>query len=161
MNYQTSVSLEEDVKKNNKNKKYKVFDQKPTAAFVGASWSALLVGMVSYCIGLWNAEMLLNEKGYYFTILLFGLFSVISVQKAVRDKMEDVPVTDMYYSISWFTTIAAIVLLIVGLWNADLLLSEKGFYAMSFLLSLFAAIAVQKNTRDVQYIERNSEDATK
>jgi uncharacterized membrane protein YiaA len=161
MNYQTSVSLEEDVKKNNKNKKYKVFDQKPTAAFVGASWSALLVGMVSYCIGLWNAEMLLNEKGYYFTILLFGLFSVISVQKAVRDKMEDVPVTDMYYSISWFTTIAAIVLLIVGLWNADLLLSEKGFYAMSFLLSLFAAIAVQKNTRDIQYIERNSEDATK
>jgi uncharacterized membrane protein YiaA len=161
MNYQTSVSLEEDVKKNNKNKKYKVFDQKPTAAFVGASWSALLVGMVSYCIGLWNAEMLLNEKGYYFTILLFGLFSVISVQKAVRDKMEDVPVTDMYYSISWFTTIAAIVLLIVGLWNADLLLSEKGFYAMSFLLSLFAAIAVLKNTRDIQYIERNSEDATK
>ena len=40
------------------------------------------------------------------------------------------------------------VLLAVGLWNADLLLSEKGFYGMSFLLSLFAAIAVQKNTRD-------------
>jgi hypothetical protein len=27
-------------------------------------------------------------------------------------------------------------------------LSEKGFYAMSFTLSMFAAIAVQKNTRD-------------
>jgi len=26
--------------------------------------------------------------------------------------------------------------------------SEKGFYAMSFTLSLFAGIAVQKNTRD-------------
>ena len=101
---------------------------------------------------------MLNEKGYYFTILLFGLFSVISVQKAVRDKMEAIPVTDIYYSISWFTTMISIALLIIGLWNADLLLSEKGFYGMSFLLSLFAAIAVQKNTRDVQYIDRNIDE---
>jgi uncharacterized membrane protein YiaA len=122
---------------------------KPTGAFVGASWLALLIGMVSFCVGLWNADMLLNEKGYYFTILLFGLFSVISVQKAVRDRMEDVPVTDMYYGISWFTTVTSMVLLIIGLWNADLLLSEKGFYGMSFTLSLFAAVAVQKNVRDL------------
>ncbi|MFT4838531.1 MAG: putative membrane protein YiaA, partial [Oleispira sp.] len=33
--------------------------------------------------------------------------------------------------------------------------SEKGFYGMSFLLSLFAAIAVQKNTRDVAFIDEN------
>ena len=102
--------------------------------------------------------MLLNEKGYYFTILLFGLFSVISVQKAVRDRMENIPVTDMYYSISWFTTVVSIVLLVIGLWNADLLLSEKGFYGMAFLLSLFAAIAVQKNTRDVQFIDSATTD---
>jgi uncharacterized membrane protein YiaA len=42
------------------------------------------------------------------------------------------------------------VLLTVGLWNAELEKSEKGFYAMSFVLSLFAAIAVQKNTRDIK-----------
>jgi uncharacterized membrane protein YiaA len=127
--------------------------QKPTGAFIGASWAALLVGMVSFCIGLWNAEMLLNEKGYYFTILLFGLFSVISVQKSVRDKMEGIPVTEIYYGLSWFTTVASIVLLVIGLWNADLLLSEKGFFGMSFVLSLFAAIAVQKNTRDMKQFE--------
>jgi len=147
MDYQTTVSGKES----STNKK-EVFNAKPTSAFIGAAWSALLIGMVSYCIGLWNADMLLNEKGYYFTILLFGLFSVISVQKAVRDKLEGIPVTEMYYGISWFTTIAAIVLLIIGLWNADLLLSEKGFYGMSFLLSLFAATAVQKNTRDIQFL---------
>ncbi|ULC59154.1 YiaA/YiaB family protein [Flaviramulus sp. BrNp1-15] len=153
MNYETTVSLDEKSKKAETKKEIKIYDQKPTSAFIGASWSALLIGMTSYCIGLWNAEMQLNEKGYYFTILLFGLFSVISVQKAVRDRMEDIPVTDMYYSISWFTTITSIVLLVIGLWNADLLLSEKGFYGMSFTLSLFAAIAVQKNTRDVKYID--------
>jgi len=42
-----------------------------------------------------------------------------------------------------------VLLLTVGLWNATLERSEKGFYAMSFLLSLFAVVAVQKNVRDV------------
>lgn len=125
----------------------------PTDAFIGASWFALIIGMTSYCVGLWNAEMMLNEKGYYFTILLFGLFSAISVQKAVRDRLEGIPVTNIYYGISWFTTITSIVLLIIGLWNADLLLSEKGFYGMSFTLGLFAAVTVQKNIRDIAYIK--------
>ncbi|MCD0487178.1 YiaA/YiaB family protein [Pedobacter sp. MC2016-14] len=126
---------------------------KPTAAFIGASWFALLAGVLGYCIGLWNAGMELNEKGYYFTILLFGLFAVISVQKSVRDRSEGLAVTDLYYGLSWFATIAAMVLLTIGLWNADITLSEKGFYAMAFSLSMFSAIAVQKNTRDAKMFE--------
>ncbi|MCW5520236.1 hypothetical protein J1N09_10330 [Aureitalea sp. L0-47] len=134
-------------------KKKDEFNCEPTPAFISASWTALFIGMVSYCIGLWNATMELNEKGYYFTILLFGLFSVVSVQKTVRDKLEGIPVTDIYYGISWFTTVASILLLIIGLWNADLYLSEKGFYGMAFALSLFSAVAVQKNTRDVKFLQ--------
>ncbi|MDI9860001.1 inner membrane protein YiaA [Flectobacillus roseus] len=125
-------------------------NQQPSSAFVAASWVALGIGIVGYLIGLWNAEMALNEKGYYFTVLMYGLFSVISLQKSVRDKLENIPVTAIYYSLSWFSTILTIVLLTVGLWNATLLPSEKGFYAFAFLLALFGAIAVQKNTRDSQ-----------
>ncbi|NCD69659.1 inner membrane protein YiaA [Mucilaginibacter agri] len=123
---------------------------KPTAAFIGASWFALLTGTVGYCIGLWNASIELNEKGYYFTILLFGLFAVISVQKSVRDRAEGLAVTELYYGLSWFATIASMILLTIGLWNAHITLSEKGFYAMAFSLSMFSAIAVQKNTRDAK-----------
>lgn len=122
----------------------------PSAAFIAASWTAFFIGSIAFIIGLWNAEMELNEKGYYFTVLMFGLFSAISVQKAVRDQLEGIPVTNLYYGIAWFTTLLSIVLLTVGLWNAELQRSEKGFYAMSFVLSLFAAIAVQKNTRDIK-----------
>ncbi len=122
----------------------------PSAAFIAASWTAFFIGTIAFIIGLWNADMQLNEKGYYFTVLMFGLFSAISVQKAVRDQLEGIPVTNLYYGIAWFTTLLSIVLLTVGLWNAELLRSEKGFYAMSFVLSLFSAIAVQKNTRDVK-----------
>ncbi|MCD8741035.1 hypothetical protein LT679_10515 [Mucilaginibacter roseus] len=126
---------------------------KPTGAFIGASWFALLTGILAFIIGLWNADMQLNEKGYYFTILLFGLFAVISVQKSVRDRAEGLTVSELYYGLSWFATIAAMVLLTIGLWNADMLLSEKGFYAMAFCLSMFSAIAVQKNTRDAKMFD--------
>lgn len=124
--------------------------QKPSNAFVAASWIALGVGMIGFIIGLWRSDMLLNEKGYYFAVLMFGLFAVVSLQKAVRDKLESIPVTELYYGISWFATLLTIALLIIGLWNADLLPSEKGFYAFAFLLALFGAITVQKNTRDGQ-----------
>ena len=124
--------------------------QKPSNAFIAASWVALLSGILAFIIGLWNADMLLNEKGYYFTVLMFGLFAAISLQKAVRDQLEGIPVTNIYYGLAWFSTLLTVVLLVVGLWNATLDRSEKGFYAMSFTLSVFAAIAVQKNTRDSQ-----------
>lgn len=129
----------------------------PSGAFIAASWIALLVGLVFYNVGLWNANsMSLSEKGYYFTLLMYGLFSAVSVQKTVRDRLENIPVTNIYFGLSWFSTILALVLLTVGLWNVSLTLSEKGFYAMSFVLSLFAAIAVQKNTRDSMMAERSN-----
>lgn len=132
--------------------------QKTSNAFSAASWVALATGMIGYLIGLWRAEMLLNEKGYYFSIIMFGLFAVISVQKSVRDRLEGLPVTDLYYGLSWFATILSILLLVIGLWNADLLPSEKGFYAFSFLLALFGAIAVQKNTRDNLVAEKAGQE---
>ena len=122
--------------------------QKTSNAFIAASWVALGAGTVGYIVGLTRAEMLLNEKGYYFTVLMFGLFAVVSLQKSVRDRLEKLPVTDIYYGICWFGTLLSIVLLTVGLWNANILPSEKGFYAFAFLLALFGAISVQKNTRD-------------
>ena len=58
---------------------------RPTAAFVGASWAALLAGCLAFVVGLWNAHLALSEKGYYLTILLYGLFAAVAVQKNVRD----------------------------------------------------------------------------
>jgi uncharacterized membrane protein YiaA len=123
--------------------------QRPTAAFVGASWGALFIGAFAFLIGLWNAQMALNEKGYYLTLLLYGLFASVSLQKSVRDRSEGIAVTGMYFMLCWISLCAVILLLAVGLWNATLQPSEKGFYAMSFVLSLFAVVAVQKNVRDL------------
>lgn len=121
---------------------------KPTGAFIGASWAALIIGSATYLAGLWNSEMQLNEKGYYLTLLLYGLFASVSLQKSVRDRMEGVPVTGMYFGLCWLSIVIVLLLLAVGLWNAKMLTSEKGFYAMGFVLAMFAAVAVQKNVRD-------------
>ena len=123
---------------------------RPTPAFVGASWAALFLGMIAYLVGLWNApQMMRNEKGYYFALLILGLFSAVSLQKTVRDRSEGLPVTGVYFGICWVSLGIALLLLGVGLWNAATITrSEKGFYAMAFALSLFASVAVQKNIRD-------------
>ncbi|PPU22663.1 inner membrane protein YiaA [Xanthomonas arboricola] len=130
--------------------------QKTSPAFIAASWAALLLGGIAYLVGLWNAQMMLNEKGYYFTLLLFGLFASVSLQKSVRDRADGIPVTGLYYAICWFSLVIALLLLAIGLINATLLLSEKGFYAMAYALSLFGAVAVQKNTRDAMDVANPS-----
>lgn len=150
MSNDNEVSLDKG-NQNNVKVKEERREGEPTPVFKGASWAALLIGVTSYFIGLYNANMQLNEKGYYFAILVFGLYSAISLQKAVRDKDEGIPVTNIYYGITWFTLIIAISLIAIGLYNAEsIVLSEKGFYGMAFVLSLFAAITVQKNIRDTQ-----------
>ena len=125
-----------------------VLYRKPSAAFVGASWFALLCGGLTFCIGLWNSGMSLETKGFLFTVLMYGLFSAVSVQKSVRDRLEGLAVTPIYYGLSWFSVLLCLLLMAVGLWFAPLTLAEKGFYSMAYVLSLFAAITVQKNTRD-------------
>ena len=119
--------------------------------------------MICYCVGLYNLNMPLSDKGYYFTVLMYGLFSAISLQKSVRDQLEGLKVTPIYYGLSWFSTGLAILLLIIGLWNATAMtLAEKGFYGMAFSLAMFAAVAVQKNIRDMAlYDDANPKEVVK
>jgi uncharacterized membrane protein YiaA len=133
---------------------------RPTGAFIGASWAALLVGAITFMVGLWNSSMQLNEKGYYFTVIMYGLFASVSLQKSVRDRMEGIPVTGIYFGLCWLSLGLSVLLLAVGLWNSALTSSEKGFFAMSFLLSLFAAVTVQKNVRDIALADAQSPPTT-
>jgi uncharacterized membrane protein YiaA len=132
--------------------------QKPTGAFIGAAWAALVIGVSAYLIGLWNAPVPINEKGFYLTILLYGLFSAVSLQKSVRDKLEGIPVTAIYFGLCWFSLGISVLLLVFSLWNATIELSVKGFYGMSYLMSLFAAVTVQKNVRDLAFFPAENEE---
>ena len=65
--------------------------------------------------------------------------------------------TTIYYGLCWASVAICIVLLALGLWNATMTLSEKGFYIMAFLLSLFGSVAVQKNIRDLEYLRTHNQ----
>ena len=134
-----------------------VINQPASKAFAVASLAAMAVGTLGYLVGLWNAEMQMNEKGFYFTILAFGMYSAISIQKCVRDRIEGIKVSQIYLGLSWTAIATAIGLLVVGLYNANTLaLSEKGFYGIAYVLCIFTAVTVQKNTRDA-IAEKNSD----
>ena len=137
--------------KDENKKEYVRVEGEPTGAFIGASWGALIIGVGAYLIGLFNAGMELNEKGYYFAVLILGLYAALSLQKAVRDKAEGIEVTNIYYGVSWMALITALALMAIGLFNAgSIILSEKGFYGMAYVLSLYSVVAIQKNIRDTK-----------
>ena len=83
---------------------------RPTAAFVGASWVALVIALLAFGVGLWNAKLDPAEKGFLGTLLLLGLFSAIAVQKSVRDRSEGVPVTGIFLGLSWAMVLTSLVL---------------------------------------------------
>ena len=128
-------------------------DLKPTPAFISAAWGVLAIGVIAFLIGIIRVDTLaLSEKGFYVAVLSLGLYAAISLQKTLRDEVEGLPVSKMYYSISWGALALAVFLLVAGLYNSELQLNEKGFYGLAFTQSLFAIITIQKNTRDINRI---------
>lgn len=125
--------------------------------FTLTALACMLIGGAGFLLGLTNATNLaLSEKGYYLTLLAFGLYAAISVQKNVRDAELGIPVSSTYSLVSYAALALALALLATGLVNATLALSEKGYYGMSFLLALFSTISFQKQLRDVPAAESSS-----
>jgi len=60
-----------------------------TPAFVFMAYFTFAIGIILFCVGLWNADMELNEKGYYIAVMLLVAVGAILTQKVVRDNAED------------------------------------------------------------------------
>lgn len=60
----------------------------------------------------------------------------------VCDKMEGVFIIKVYFLVLVVVIGLVIVLLVIGLLNVEFLLSEKGFFGMVFMFSLFVVIMV-------------------
>lgn len=60
-----------------------------TPAFTFLAYFTFFAGVALFTIGLWNADMQLNEKGYYIACMLLVAVGAILTQKVVRDNFED------------------------------------------------------------------------
>lgn len=60
-----------------------------TMAFTFLSYFTLFAGVLLFCVGLYNADLQLNEKGYYIAVMLLIIVGSILTQKVIRDNSED------------------------------------------------------------------------
>ena len=127
----------------------RVVAAKPTAAFVGAAWLAVGVFSLTFLTALWRMPIPEPEVYFYVTVFAFGLFGVVSVVTSVRDKEEGVPVTGVFYGLSWVAAAAPVLTMGWYLWQVSGLDElQRGLLFLTYVASVFAAIVVQKNIRD-------------
>ncbi len=67
----------------------KKYRRRNTPAFTFLAYFTFIAGVALFAIGLWNADMMLNEKGYYIAVMLLVAVGAILTQKVVRDNAED------------------------------------------------------------------------
>lgn len=60
-----------------------------TAAFTFLAYFTLFAGICLFAIGIYNADLELNEKGYYIAVMLLIIVGSILTQKVIRDNSED------------------------------------------------------------------------
>ncbi|MFK2824089.1 YiaA/YiaB family inner membrane protein [Bacillus sp. B190/17] len=65
------------------------YRRRNTTAFTVLSYFTLFAGVFLFSIGLYNADMELNEKGYYIAVMILVAVGAILTQKVTRDNVED------------------------------------------------------------------------
>lgn len=65
------------------------YRKRNTPAFTFLAYFTFAVGVALFAIGLYNADMELNEKGYYIAVMLLVAVGAILTQKVTRDNIED------------------------------------------------------------------------
>ena len=125
----------------------------PTAAFQGVSWFAFTLAALTYLYAVWYApHVTVSDRYFLYTAFLFSLFGCLSVSKAVRDRQERIPVSGLFYGLSYVAAIVPLVMVTYNLVFDTTLIdpSHRGLLGMAYALSAFAVLAIAKNERDKQ-----------
>lgn len=123
----------------------------PTAAFQGVCWFAFAVGAITYLFAVWYApDATVADRYFLYTAFLFSIFGCISVSKAVRDKQEKIPVTGLFYGLSYVAAIVPLIMVGYNLAFESLYVdtSQRALIGMAYAISAFAVLAISKNERD-------------
>jgi uncharacterized membrane protein YiaA len=99
-------------------------------------WILFLSGALIYVIGLWRACPLLSGKGYFFGVLMTGMFVTYAYQRAVNLNQND----ERFASVCQMVVLITVGLLLVGVWNAPVSSLEKGLYPVAFIICLLGQV---------------------
>ena len=104
-------------------------------------WILFLSGILTYSIGLWRACPLLSGKGYFFGVLMTGMFVTYAYQRAVNLNQND----ERFASVCQMVALITAGLLLVGVWNAPLAPFEIGLYPAAFFVCLMGQFLLQRS----------------
>ncbi|USB33567.1 YiaA/YiaB family inner membrane protein [Paenibacillus sp. YPG26] len=65
------------------------YRKRNTPAFTFLAYFTFFAGIALFSIGIYNADMQLNEKGYYVAVMILVAVGAILTQKVTRDNSED------------------------------------------------------------------------
>lgn len=129
--------------------------RKPTVAFVGAAWAALVVAILTYSVAVWRMPLTADQRWFYGVLLAFGLFGVVAVVKSVRDREDGIPVTPLFYGLSWVAALGPLAVIVIYLLNSPADELQRGFLFLAYMFAVFATVVVQRNTRDLDDWSKN------
>lgn len=122
----------------------------PTAAYQGAAWFAFALGSIAFLYAVWYSPVASSDRYFLYTGFLFSCFGCVSVSKAVRDKQEGIPVSGLFYGLSYVAAITPLVMTAYFLAYDSTMddYSHRGLLGMAYALSAFAVLTISKNERD-------------
>lgn len=122
----------------------------PSGAWQGVSWFAFALGAVTYLYAVWYAPgVTVADRYFLYTAALFSLYGCLGVSKVVRDKQEGIPVTALFYGLSFVAALAPFVLVSYNmLFDSTLTGTVRAIVGISFALTAYATLAIAKNERD-------------
>ncbi len=122
----------------------------PSGAWQGVSWFAFTLGAVTYLFTVWYAVgITVGERYFLYTAALFSLYGCLGVSKVVRDRQEGIPVTALFYGLSFVAALAPFVLVSYNmLFDSTLPTSSRTLIGMAFALTAYATLGIAKNERD-------------
>ena len=104
-------------------------------------WILFFSGAFIYVIGLWRACPLLSSKGYFFAVLMTGMFVTYVYQRADNLNQND----EHFASVCQMVALITAGLLLVGVWNAPLAPFEIGLYPAAFFVCLMGQFLLQRS----------------
>ncbi|MFN8127021.1 MAG: YiaA/YiaB family inner membrane protein [Candidatus Nanopelagicales bacterium] len=122
----------------------------PSGAWQGVSWFAFALGAITFLYAAWYAPLItVGERYFLYTAALFSLYGCLGVAKVVRDRQEGIPVTALFYGLSYVAALAPFILVSYNLvFDSVLPLSSRTILGLSFALTAYATLAIAKNERD-------------
>lgn len=122
---------------------------KPSPVFMGASWMVVAFAAIAFTLVLYDLDTEATVKGFYAMVVLFAMFGVVALSKAVRDKIEGIPVSPAFYGLSFAAVGIPTVALVLMLIFSDFPVSTRWLIFICSVLLVYVTAAVQKNIRDL------------